>query len=351
MDFDPSSAKPVEFDPSSAKPEERAAPAKPQKQDFRTPMERYSPERVGDIVMEKTGSPALAAGSKALTAVLPGVFGGEVGAAAGASAGAPLAKSAAEHLMTSALKPTLEAARTGKAARAIKTMLDEGISVSKGGMTKLRGLIDELNQEIKQKITSSTATVNKRAVADYLDSLTQKLKSQVNPQADLASIRKSLEDFMEHPSLAGKSEIPVQEAQKLKSGTYKALSERAYGEEKSAATEAQKTLARGLKEEIAKKVPEISGLNKRETELLNALNVTERRMLVELNKNPAGLSLLSHSPSSALAFMADRSAAFKSLAAKLIHRYGAGASRVTGGTVGAGGMAAQRALSDADSTR
>jgi hypothetical protein len=268
-----------------------------------------------------------------------------LGGGIGKSVASPIARSSAEHLMTSALKPTLEAARTGKAARAIQTMLDEGISVTKGGMQKLRGKIDELNQEIKQRIAQSTATVNKRQVVRYLDDLTNRLKTQVNPQSDLASIRKSFEDFMRHPQLRGKSDIPVQQAQELKQGTYRALSEKAFGEEKSTSIEAQKALARGLKEGIAQKVPEIAGLNQKESALLNALNVTERRMLVELNKNPAGLSLLSKNPASAIAFMADRSAAFKSLLARLINRQGGNLGGAVGAGAGGGLYESQKPLS------
>jgi len=41
---------------------------------------------------------------------------------------------------------------------------------------------------------------------------------------------------------------------------------------------------------------------------------------MELNKNPMGLSLLSGSGAAWAAFMADRSAAFKSLAARMLNR-------------------------------
>ena len=115
--------------------------------------------------------------------------------------------------------------------------------------------------------------------------------------------------------------IPVQLAQKLKQGTYKVLSGK-YGEAGSAATEAQKALARGLKEEIASEVPAIAGLNAHESKLIDTLNVAERRALMDMNKNPAGLALLAHDPSTALAFMADKSAAFKALAARLINQVG-----------------------------
>lgn len=109
--------------------------------------------------------------------------------------------------------------------------------------------------------------------------------------------------------------IPVQQAQAIKQGTYRELKNK-YGQIGSAETEAQKSLARGLKNEIADAVPEIAGLNAQESALINALNVTERRVLMEANKNPMGLASIAAHPSGWAAFMADRSGLFKSLAAR-----------------------------------
>lgn len=112
--------------------------------------------------------------------------------------------------------------------------------------------------------------------------------------------------------------MPVQLAQKMKQGTYQVLSKK-YGQLGSAETEAQKGLARGLKEEIASAVPGVQSLNAEESRLITTMNVAERRALMELNKNPMGLAALAHNPMSLAMFMADRSAAFKSVAARMIN--------------------------------
>ncbi|HXC03339.1 MAG TPA: hypothetical protein VNZ86_01230 [Bacteroidia bacterium] len=291
---------------------------------------------------------AAATGAQLLVDEVPGIlFGGGVGARAGKAVAGAIETGgdrAARFLMQSALKPLKEARESGKAARAIDTLLEKGINVSKGGVEKLRGLIDDLNSEIKQKISSSTLSVSKKKVADTLDQLTEKFKNQVNPQGDLSAIRKAWDDFMNHPSLSGRATIPVQQAQKLKQGTYKALGEKAYGEEKTASIEAQKSLARGLKEQIEKAHPEIGPLNKEEAKLLNALDLTEQRVLAEANKNPLGLTYLIHNPKSAAAFLADRSSAFKSLFARLVDKASKGTGQVAGGAAGAGVVLGQRSL-------
>src|SRR5206468_3026519 len=107
-------------------------------------------------------------------------------------------------------------------------------------------------------------------------------------------------------------------AQELKQGTYRILASK-YGEQGSAATEAQKALARGLKEGISEKVPAVAGLNAEESKLINALEVAERRALMDGNKNFGGLAWLAHSPATWAAFMADKSALFKSLVARMMH--------------------------------
>jgi hypothetical protein len=65
------------------------------------------------------------------------------------------------------------------------------------------------------------------------------------------------------------------DAQSMKQGTYQVLKGK-FGEQGSASVEAQKSLARGLKEEIATQFPEISKLNADESRLLDLQPVLER---------------------------------------------------------------------------
>jgi hypothetical protein len=232
-------------------------------------------------------------------------------------AGAAL-KSGARSLMQSAIKPTIEQLRKGKARVAVDTLLDYGLSPSERGVDRLRGVIDDLNTQISDKIAGSRATIPQRDVLNYLADVNRKFAGQVSPTSDLASIQNVADDFMAHPAIRGRT-IPIKQAQALKQGTYKALKGK-YGEVGSAATEAQKALARGLKEKIGQAVPEVVPLNLEEQRLLDTLEVAERRALVELNKNPLGLASLAGNPTGFAAFMADKSAAFKALMARMANR-------------------------------
>ena len=227
-------------------------------------------------------------------------------------------KPVARRFMQSAVKPTIEQLRKGDAGVAIDTLLKYGINPSEKGVQSLRGRVDDINSQISGKIAASNATVNKSDVLSYLIDPTKRFSNQVSPTSDLNAISGVAQDFVNHPGFPGNT-IPVQAAQALKQGTYKSLSGK-YGEVGSASTEAQKALARGLKDQVGKAIPDVIPLNAEESNLLRTLKVTERRALMELNKNPVGLSALASNPVGFAAFMADRSSAFKALTARMINR-------------------------------
>jgi hypothetical protein len=121
-----------------------------------------------------------------------------------------------------------------------------------------------------KKIGSSTGTVSKTDVLKYLDDIETKKLKQVNPSDDLSAINKVRQEFMAYnqPIIKTTSQtIPVQLAQELKQGTYKCIKKK-YGQLGSTEVEAQKTLARGLKEKIGEAVPDVLGLKKKNQNLL-----------------------------------------------------------------------------------
>lgn len=296
----------------------------------------------GGKVTDLTGSPGLGYAANVATQAIPTILGGEA-----AKLASPSLQTAGRALMQSALKPPYKDLRTGNAARAIDTLLEEGINPTQGGVAALRGKIDDLSGQIEAALQGSTATVNKGEVGKRLLETAEQLKKQVNPEADLEAARKTWLGFRNHPLLAGKQDIPVQLAQELKQGTYAQLSKK-YGQIGTAEEEAQKALARGLKEEISGAVPGVAGLNKAESELINALKVSERRALMEANKNLAGLALLAQNPAGFAAFMADKSALFKSIVARMLYsgseQIPATVGRMGGAAYGAGVLSGEPAM-------
>lgn len=241
-----------------------------------------------------------------------------------------------EKLMQSALKPTIKQLETGQANTAIQTLLKEDVNptltktIFGKGIDTLQAKVDTLNSQIVDIIKNSKGTVNKSQVVGYLDDLEKNALNNALPAGDLAAIQAARQEFLSHPLLKNMEEIPVQLAQKLKTGTYKSLGEKAYGELKSSTVESGKTLARGLKDLIGKAEPGVLGLNKESQVLYDTLDVAERRALMEANKDIAGLSTLSKDMKNQIAMMADRSANFKALLARTIYKAGKTGEKYSG---------------------
>jgi hypothetical protein len=166
--------------------------------------------------------PEVAAGLGAATNMSPSVlFGG-----AGAKQAAPLMESGARRLMQSSLKPSRSAIDSGKADKAITTLLDEGINATASGAETLRGKVNALQDEVGAILAKHPeATVDKQKVLDAFDGLLEKTLKQGTPQDDMAIIRKVMLEFGQHPLLKDSATIPVQLAQEIKQGIWRKLGE------------------------------------------------------------------------------------------------------------------------------
>ena len=246
----------------------------------------------------------------------------------------------ARELMQSALKPTAKQQKTGQADVAVQTLLENNMTVTKGSVDAMKNKINSLNEQIANKLEPATGTVSKVDVVNYLDTLRAKKLKQANPASDLAAIDKVAEEFMQYnkPLIETPTQaIPVQLAQELKQGTYAGLQGK-YGQLGSTEIQAQKTLARGLKEKIAGEVENIGALNKAESKLLDTLSVTERRIMMDLNKDPISLGWLANNPAATVGFMATRSPKFKSILANVLYRVGGGQTAKPSGLISIPGI-------------
>lgn len=234
-------------------------------------------------------------------------------------------------LMQSAAKPGIKyltkATKAGESVpRVVQTMLDEGINVSPGGVAKLRSILDATNDDITAALAQSSGRISPLRAASRLSQTAKTFASQVNPQADLDAISAVGENFVNHPTFVGHT-ISVPEAQALKQGTYARIGGK-YGTASVASIEAEKALARGLKEEIAAEVPAVASLNAREGKLLEALDVVGKRVALAGNRDPVGFAWAAHNPTTFLAALIDRSPAVKSLVARGLYNQAGAAAKV-----------------------
>jgi hypothetical protein len=212
-----------------------------------------------------------AAAVPAATAITAGIA---KGVPAAADALRPAASSMAERLYRSAIKPST-AMPVEKAQRIISTGLDNGIPVSEAGAEKLAYLQDDLNKKIADSVASDPSVfINRSKVAQRLKGTYQNFSQQVNPTPDLKSIDTIGSDFTK----SNPQSIPAVRAQAMKQGTYQQIKSANYGTMTNAQVEAQKALARGLKEELEVQFPELKGLNSQEGKLLELEPVLERAL-------------------------------------------------------------------------
>jgi hypothetical protein len=197
----------------------------------------------------------------------------------------------------SALKPSTTLTDAER-SQLVQTGLQNKIPVSKSGVEDIGNLIDDYNNKIKAEIaTDPNRPIDPNAVATRADAAKAKFKNQVNAQGDLNAIEASKQQFLTEqgatPATATSPAQPApmmraEDAQAMKQGTYRILAGK-FGEQGSAAVEAQKSLARGLKEEIANQFPEISNLNAAESKLLDLQPVLERAVARSSNHQLIGI--------------------------------------------------------------
>ena len=291
---------------------------------------------VGGAVTDVTGSPALGTVANVATEAVPMAIGGGLGAAAKLP---EAAQGAGRWLMTKALRAPMEARETGQAARAVDTMLEKGLNVTRGSVEETAGRIGQLGDELKSVLANAPETIKGTDVGKRLMETYERFKSQVNPEADLKAIKAAWEEFKNHPDLAGRLQnIPVELANKLKQGTYKALDAKAYGEQMGAATEAQKALARGLKETVGEAKPSVAPILKEQGDLINAKDLMKRRVELLSGQDPISLGWLAAHPIQALGYISERNAPLKGLLARLLYSQapaaGAPAGRLAGTMAG-----------------
>jgi hypothetical protein len=286
----------------------------------------------GGKVTDLTGSPALGFGANVATQAIPTLAGGLTG-----KLFSPAIQSGARSLMQSALKPSKLDHLSGRGARAVDTMLDEGVNVSAGGVAKLRSSIDDMNGEIADLIKNSSATVDKGKVASRLQDVMKKYEASVDAN-DLKVVQDAWTSFLSHPQLVGNPNMPIQFAQRMKQAGNAKLGDAAYGQglKPAAERDSYKAIVRGLKEEIAAAEPAVAPLNARESALINAHKIAGNRVAMDANKNPIGLGALISQPWMVPLWMWDRSPLGKSAAARLLN---SGAGPIgTGVGAGLGGL-------------
>lgn len=209
-----------------------------------------------------------------VTAAGANIFGPKAVRAVGGKT-AKIGEAGARRLMQSSLKPTVSDARTLGDVRAVtETALEEAIPTSESGMEKAATIGNARRVAVDATLAKRAgATVDPAAAASRVDQIQPRFANQVNPAADIKDIGAVKDEFL---SAHGSVPLPIEKAQAIKQGTYRNIGDRAYGAESTARVEAQKAIARGLKEEMEALAPELAGQNKQLGAILDLEKVLER---------------------------------------------------------------------------
>ena len=195
----------------------------------------------------------------------------------------------AESQYQSALKPTQ--AVLDKFPDVVKTGLREGIPVSGDGLDIVRDIMDDIDNQITDVIARGAGAgkgVDVTAVAEHLDRTRKFFENVPGSEGYLNRISKLEKELVGKADYKKGYTIPVDKAQEMKRATQQLL-KKSYGKLSSANTEAAKDIARGLREEIAKVVPEVAKLNLRQVELIGLERALERFVGRYGNRNLIGL--------------------------------------------------------------
>lgn len=260
---------------------------------------------------------------------------------------APVMTRAAGALMQSAVKPGIRATARAVARGVSKeelpvvsTLLEEGVNVSPGGISKLNRIITATNDEIKTAVNTLPGSVDPVKVSSRAMPVLRRAQSQANPTADVKAVTDSATAFLQNPATTRvtaqgtrvPTSISLPEAQALKQGTYRALGEKPYGSLATPAIETEKALARGLKEEIEREAlksgVKLGPLNAREGAAITAKEAVANRLAAAGNRDPVALAWLAANPTAGLLFILERSPAVKSMLARGLYQSAAKASKV-----------------------
>lgn len=182
-------------------------------------------------------------------------------------------------------------------AGAVKAMNEAGIPFSEEGLQKVQQAIKDIQQQKLAVTGGSPLRVDPAAVELRLDEVAGRRDWQVNPNADVSQIEKLRQNFRERtggqPIVNAKGKvvgyrqgppIPVDEAEALKEGTY---AQNKYGTQAppqlQATAEGEKALARGLKEELERQIPELTSLNAEQARYLNLDKILEAAVNKHIN--------------------------------------------------------------------
>lgn len=169
------------------------------------------------------------------------------------------------------------------------TAAEHGITASEKGGEKVSRLREGVHAQTLNRINnapSSLFPISRDQILKRLDDVRRDFAnplSKAMTEDDAKVIDKVEEEFKRKPAY-----FTPQQTQTMKSGTYGDLRGK-YGKVGSAQIESEKALARGMREELVARMPELKALGEKESDLIKLEDQIQRFLARERNKNVTGL--------------------------------------------------------------
>lgn len=290
---------------------------------------------LGGKVTDATGSPGLGYATNVAAQAIPAAVGMFTGGAA-----APLAQEGGRSLMKSAIKASAGNLERGKVPQAIETMLQEGYSPTNSGIAAMRSRVSGLTDDVAQTLAPSNKVIDVAPAAQNVAGVANKSLAGTMGAQEAKSANDVSKALYAHPAVDNAGTMSVQAAQAMKQANYKSLGDAAYGMglKPAAERDAIKELTRALKEGIENAEPGVVASNKKISELVNAIKVSQRRALIEGNKDimPLGASVATAlaNPAAALGLYANSNAGVKAALARMLYSGSKPGMEAAGGAAG-----------------
>ncbi len=306
-----------------------------------------------DFLSSKGAPPWLAAtgGTAANLGVhgLAMLAGGLGGAKVAEKTVTPVMDWGAHKLMQMAIRPMAGDLERGKVQPAIQTMLEQGYNPTNAGVAAMRQKGNEIIAPANAVQDASNKVINTNRSDQNLQALADRLMPGTNGPSNIRLLNEASARMHSHPNVDAAGLLSVPNAQAMKQANYREIGAKGYGEnlDTQISRDALKAQTAALRRELEVAHPEIVKPNADAAELFNAANVSQRRALMEGNKDPvpfsAALALAHGNPAVALGLWGNSSAYAKAMAARLLYNTKEVPRAVAGGIgVAAGAPSEQR---------
>lgn len=198
------------------------------------------------------------------------------------------------------LKPSLAGASKAKAQSIVQAAMDEGLPIAQVGKDRADAIIKELRGEVDNILTDRQHIAKTLYGDTDLHQIAERVREFARtkyykagrPVEDFEAAMRVADNIDAHPSLGippGKAPGPVPvdltAANQAKRALQQSAGDRAFGVERSAATEAEKRGAHLTRKEIEKRAPAVGPLNARESRLIDVAKALQSAIEREANQS------------------------------------------------------------------